>query len=294
MRDAEKQEAVSLAQFYAFDNSPVYMGTRTRFLCMFCGHGKPADDSHRSMSVNEAEGVFICHRCNAKGRFDTGGKYTLDKERMEEMRQRKEEENRRKKDMMVEALDGQQNLRMTPGQQYLETRRISLGLALDANVKYSKDFMGHPAVMFNLKDEIGRVVAVQGRYIDGFDTPKVRTVGWPKSGAFWGPRAMKIKRGERICVTEAPIDALSLEAMGRAATSTVGTGLPMAVVAKARKLDLLFTIATDRDERGRECAFEWAEQLAKMGIRHARLTPPSTCKDWNDVIITYPDRVLKV
>lgn len=70
------------------------------------------------------------------------------------------------------------------GHKYLERRSLPLGVCLEAKVKFCPSWVGRPAVVFPLYDEQGTLVAAQGRYLDGQEDPKARTLGQKKQGVF--------------------------------------------------------------------------------------------------------------
>lgn len=100
---------------------------------------------------------------------------------------------------------------------------------------------------------------------------------------------------QRVAVTEAPIDALSLAAIenGRPDTIYVGTtgGMGPGTV---EALQLLATdvaavgghvvIATDADQPGDRHATRIGDALASIGVSIERLRPTGHANDWNDVL----------
>ena len=65
------EEAVTMARLESFDPHPLRQGARTRYLCPLSNMcaGKPRDNAHRSLCVENSSGVFFCHRCGEKGRL---------------------------------------------------------------------------------------------------------------------------------------------------------------------------------------------------------------------------------
>jgi len=175
----------------------------------------------------------------------------------------------------------------TLGERYLAKRGIPLAVAARAVVRYSCDFYGRPAVLFPVVDRVGKTVAVQGRYIDGRDDPKVRTAGQKTLGVFAAVNAVN----GALAICEAPIDALSLAACGLPAIAVLGTTWPqwLPVVMAFRRVFL----ATDADRAGDEAAAALIAQLSSLGARCERLRSES--KDWNEELLAMgKDIVLKV
>jgi hypothetical protein len=72
----------------------------------------------------------------------------------------------------------------TPGAVYLESRGIPAELAGGAGVRSADDWYGRPAVVFPIRDQTGRLVAMQGRHTDGRADPKAHDCGPKSTGVF--------------------------------------------------------------------------------------------------------------
>jgi DNA primase len=127
------------------------------------------------------------------------------------------------------------------------------------------------------------LIAAQGRFVDGRDNPKAITYGPKKYGVFLTPGALGRMEGAPLIVTEAPIDALSLAAVGFPALALCGTsGPPWLHRAGAFRRVML---AFDADEAGDRAAHELAPDLETFGARCSRLRPEGG-KDWNEILCT--------
>src|SRR6266508_3842076 len=62
--------ALSLAELERFDPNVPAAGTQHRFCCpLDACSGKPMNETHRSLCVNTATGLWKCHRCGATGKL---------------------------------------------------------------------------------------------------------------------------------------------------------------------------------------------------------------------------------
>jgi len=164
----------------------------------------------------------------------------------------------------------------TPGQGYVERRRVPLDVAEAAGLRFDADFGGRPAVVFALRNREGFLASLHGRYLDarrGQD--KMLTVG-PGGGV---ASVLGGWQAEPLILVEGLFDALSLAACGWASVATVGRWAPwLPGVAAGRVAWLAF----DAGRPGEAEARRYAERLAGSCVR--RLPPPTRCKDWNTAL----------
>ena len=179
-------------------------------------------------------------------------------------------------------LNGTRPLHETPGARYLAGRGIDVSSAHGAGVRYSDDWFGRPAILFPVYDAARVLVGAQGRYVDGGERPKTRSAGSIRDGLFATPGALA---GEPWVITEAPLDALSLAAVGCPAVALLGTGWPEWLIPACAFRRVL--IATDADEAGDQAACKLSAALAPLGARVARLRP-WRFKDWNELLSRDP------
>jgi DNA primase len=143
----------------------------------------------------------------------------------------------------------------------------------------------------------GAVVAAHGRIIDPAQKNKL-SAGPIGAGVYWTPGAYV---ADPLVITEAPIDALSLAAVGLPAIALCGKGVKAwAPKAFAGKRVLL---AFDADQPGDDAAEEWKAAL-RFGTYAKRLRPEGGegGKDWNamlmahgpDGLADYLDRALRL
>lgn len=178
------------------------------------------------------------------------------------------------------ALRGLKALEGTSGVLYLHERGLGVETALAAGTRFSSDFMDRPAIVFPLRNRQGQLVGVQGRYVDGRDQPKARTLGEKRSGLFLAAGALDATM-PALLVTEAPLDALSLAQAGYPAVAMCGTEPPTwfhRLTAFRRVL-----LAFDADEAGDRATEKITPVLESFGARCGRLRPEGA-KDWNELI----------
>ncbi len=308
---------LSLEELESFDPQAP-QGARRRFCCPLCGQGKARDSAHRSLSVEVASGLWVCFRCDAKGKvrekweekpFERQGRARQAMRSAfgipsappcEDMAEQggfsvlatPQVSSDSAKDAEISVVSvihswrdsfrGLLPLGGSPGQIYLEGRGLSLLLCLSAKVKWAPSWMGRPAVVFPIYDDGGGLVAAQGRYIDGRENPKVRTLGSKREGVFFSPDFwQQVQRGAPIIITEAPLDALSLARTGYPAVAFCGTQPPTWLhrVCAFRRVLLAF----DADEAGDRAADAQTYELESFGARCERLRPDGF-KDWNDAL----------
>jgi len=286
--------ALSLAELETFDPTAPVRARERRFCCPRPGcDGKPKDAEHRSLAANVETGAWQCHRCQEKGL-------------LLEWREKHPRANRREwersslrrtfavpaapvvpavdEEGLVRRLQGLTDLRGTAGESYVQSRGIPLDLASTAQVRFSPSWWGRPAVLFPIRDPAGKLVATQGRYVDGRTDLKTRTAGPAGAGVFATPDAL---RAELVAITEAPLDALSLwVCCGIPAIATLGCNLPSwlpRVLAFKRVL-----VGTDADAAGDEAFAKWAPHLGSLGAKVDRLRPVEH-KDWNEWLQKDPE-----
>ena len=186
---------LSLQTLNGFDPRTSLHGRECRFCCPTCGGDKPRDAGHRSLSVNLVTGLFICHRCGAKGKL---GEVTTEGRPVPPPRPATNWRDR---------LDGLRPLAGTPGDHYLRRRGIPTDLAIQTSVVFAPRWYGRPAVLFPFTDPAGRLVAAQGRCCDQREPGKL-SAGRIGLGVFATPGAL---RAGTFAICEAPIDADSSE-----------------------------------------------------------------------------------
>ena len=183
------------------------------------------------------------------------------------------------KDDWRKLLQNMQALAGTPGETYLTGRGIPVEVAVAAGVRYAPDWYGRAAVIFPLRNHVGKLVAAAGRYLDG-EKPKARSAGPKKRGAFATVGAWE---AEVVLLVEGPADALSLAVCGYPAIAMFGCDLSdAAAVGCAMRV---VAVATDADDAGDSAAQKMMAALAARGARVTRLRPPNG-RDWNDMLLS--------
>jgi hypothetical protein len=114
----------------------------------------------------------------------------------------------------------------TPGEDYVLSRGIPISVAIEADVRFSHQFNGRPAVLAAMRNVSGELLAVHGRYLhEGRRQTKMLTVG--RSGGIVS--VMGGIQRDPMVIVEGLFDALSLAACGVPSIATIGRwphGLP--------------------------------------------------------------------
>mgnify|MGYP002787511601 CR=1 FL=1 len=270
--------------------------------------------AHRSLKLEDDSGLWYCHRCGAGGQL---------KEKWKEIEPRRPWENRKAKAKAkrerrravalsivkgplleepaavfdVFRLGSLRPVAGSPGAAYLGGRGIDIELAHAAGVRFAPDYArrsaeegrpawsGAAAVVFPIRGRGGKMVAAQGRYLAPCgDGAKMTTFGPKSAGVFATPGALDT--GGPVAVVEAPIDALSLAAVGLPAVSLCGTSGTPAWLRDALAWRPVL-LAFDADDAGDRASEAFAVELARVSMGRAqtfRLRPPAGLKDWNDVL----------
>lgn len=309
---------LSLARLREFDpHGGQGRGEEGRWLCPLCGEGKSRSDAHRCLSAKKSDGVWHCHRCHEGGvlqefwkSFTASGEPAKNKNQearlrrahlsvlSEDMTPAPEEEPPENDAETYRTLwEASQDVALSRGVSYLEIRGVEAQVVASSLVRYSPAWLsaGRGAVLFPIQNREGKLVAVQGRYIDGqenkFDgapLPKARTMGSLKEGVFRACCELNSRRldpfdaaSPAIIVTEAPIDALSLAVLGFPSVALCGTSIPhwFHLACGLKKVAL----ATDADEAGDAAAAKHEAFLSVYGAQCFRLRPEDA-KDWNEML----------
>lgn len=272
---------VTLERLLATD--PGYRtGNEQRFLCPSTAcSGKTSTRGHRSLAVNQRTGAYYCHRCGLKGKLAGHGyattSYPSHPLPAPVVPSEPPSTPWRRWLAGMRPLLAPGTLSNTPAADYLSRRGITPACAMGCRAHYHPNWLhGGAAVLFPLYDAQGALVAAQGRYLHPVDdTPKVKSVGTVKQGAFLTPHALD---GRRMLITEAPIDAMTLALAGYPALATCGAkNLPAWLPGACRGHRVL--IAFDPDDGGEDGADALCAALIAAGVYSERLSPP--VDDWN-------------
>ncbi len=296
-------QALWLSELEARDPRATSNGRERRFLCPFLACNSKGGAAHRSLSVNTQTGVFVCYRCEASGKLADFWEERPKLKPRDFTRQQlarvcalpaieadatPSAEATRKADELQTQLKGLRPLEGTSGAAYLLGRGLPLDVCVLAGARFSPtwpQWSKRGAVYFPLHNRAGELVAAQGRYVDGRDDPKTRTIGDKKAGLFSAPTTDGFKPFDAatpaVILTEAPIDALSFAAAGFPAIGLCGkTGpdwLPKACF--SRRVILAF----DADDAGDQAAQQITATLESLGANCRRLRPEGA-KDWNEFL----------
>jgi hypothetical protein len=278
-RSERTAEWLSLAKLQQFDHrGGSEQGHEKRFCCPECGHDKPLDADHRSLSANDQTGAYFCHRCEAKGvlREFLSEPTAIIPARSFPAPKPPQTENKAQSDNKWREHFAKVKPIAGAGAAYLESRGIPADVAAAAGVRFGtwwtrNDVTEKPeqfqAVIFPIQDAEGRLVAAQARAITG---DLKRTRGERKTGIFEAtPGALE---APRLALCEAPIDALALAAVGLPAIAFCGADWPEWLPEYLAGREVI--IATDADDAGDKIAAGWP---ASKRLR------PRGGKDWAEV-----------
>lgn len=324
---AERQH-LSLEELEAFDPRSSCHSQNLRFLCPFCGTGKPHDVAHRSLWANVMHGGWKCHRCDRKGTLreywrckqpqgvtkvralgEVDRKFSLpvaSHEHSTICSQTSCDRPTPAENALSETAQWKQQLHNicriegTKGEAYLSLRGIDLGIANRSQVRFSPTFYGRPAVVFPIRTLAGELVAVQGRYIHDGDHAqgllKTQTAGRKSLGVFATSGALEALSAvaadtDVVTITEAPLDALSLAMCGVPAVALCGKdGYPQGLLKACAYRRV--RVAFDADEAGDKAALKLMARLAEYGVATCRLRPQNA-KDWNEMLLQHGEATLK-
>jgi DNA primase len=268
---------LSLAAITAFDPGGGRGTRERRSCCPFCGTGKPIDMAHRSLTVNVAEGVYVCHRCGAAGQLDDAPRGRAFKT-ARTARFRALARDLAPRPMQTtpdlaetasrvrERLSGSVPIAGSPGEAYLRRRGLA-DIGPEHDVKYHPAFFGRRAIVFAVRNELGAVVAVHGRMLDA-GAPKALTIGPKRHGVYATSRDV-LRDSLALAVVEAPLDALSVAAVGIPAIALLGTTFPTWL--RRRVLGKSVLIATDDDAAGEKAADALRAALDPFGAHCVRV-----------------------
>ncbi len=190
-------------------------------------------------------------------------------------------------------LDGLIKIDDTPGEAYLIRRGIPAWLSRMARVRFhpgwyanqKKGSQGSPAVFFPIYDQVGGLVAGEGRYLDCNRKPKVQSAGPKSRGAFYFSGLFDVKI-QIVIIVESPINALSLLACGYHALATCGCENHAVWLAKSLASKRVI-IGFDNDDAGMKGMMRLAVAFNQEGVRAQRLSPLMPGKDWNDYLVSH-------
>ena len=261
-----------------------------RFCCPLCGHDKPRNTAHQSLSLNVFNSRWQCWRCGCWGILGItfNGELLPVEQRTPKPAHLSGPVLPKPKPIVpwrqkyADVLARLQPLPGTHAQLYGHKRGLTSDTLASAPLKHCADFLGGAALVFPVLNQQRNLVAVQGRYLSPkSNQPKTRTLGVARQGVFWTRGAWSDPRGLVLC--EAPIDALSLHQLGRPAIASLGVSLmPRWVLELCAGQSV--ALATDNDEAGERAAHEWAKALIKNQARPVRARPPEPFHDWNEYL----------
>jgi Toprim-like len=326
-RERDMSGVLSMAALEQHDPESPRRQPERRFLCPMpacSGHQNPR--RHRKLFVNVTNGLWKCHLCDEGGKLaefwtDTpaGVTYTPSKrpaKPVHVLQTDKTIDECPLDDIRLEWLRKQPRLSAdtaATGREYLKLRGLDIEQCIDAKVIYTPDFRGRRGVIFPMYGDARRSVlgGAQVRFIDNHpDMHRMETFKGSNMSQtmFMTAGAIPENRDHPwfLCVTEAPIDALSLSSAGIPAVATIGrkSALPDWIM-RVLKFPAFVILATDNDKAGQEMAADFYQQIhTRMFAEHSFILPtgcpdsywksqsvvirhPRTGKDWNEVLVKF-------
>lgn len=253
--------------------------------------GKPG----RSLAVNTAKGVYICHRCGAAGqladpngptlgscpprRGQAGGSPTASPLRLAK--------SFHPAHLKLHRWQG------TPAESYLASRGLTAPPAA-GDIRYCAEFgpehgPRRPAAVFAVRGGDRELVAVQGRFLDT-GSLKAMTLGRLSLGLFATPGALD---APVIVVCEAPIDALALHSAGLPAVASCGSRGNWPDWFLLLITDRTVVAAHDADPAGDTQAESLNRAAGRSGRPVVRFRPGGGHHDWADVLATSFDQLVE-
>jgi hypothetical protein len=287
---------LSLEELECFDSHPSTRGKNHRYCCPLCGHDKPIDKNHQTLSLDSVSGAWHCFRCHAKGLLIEHHTKKADKKRtpyrmtgsvtpktavkttVTPVKTPVDPEELAKFDQLLTRCIP---IKGTPAEAYLKGRGITM---IPEQLVYHPNPLGlGSSVGFPL---IGKDKVPAGhsfRTIEGKGKPPKtkKNPRYQASGQVFV--TLNALNAPRVVIVEAPIDALSLATCGIPAIATIGTSFPDWLAGALGPNKVIF-MGHDNDTSGELGSKAAAEKLRKLGVTPTRLRPPKGCKDWNDAL----------
>ena len=287
---------LSLVDLERFDSHPSTRGKNHRYCCPLCGHDKPIDKNHQTLSLDSVSGAWHCFRCHAKGLLTEHHTKKADKKRtpyrmtgsvtpktakktaITSVKTSVDPEEAAKYDQLLTQCVP---IKGTPAEAYLRRRGITM---IPEQLVYHPNPLGlGSSVGFPLigKDKVPAGYSFRTIEEKGFRIRK--NPRYQASGQVFV--TLNALNAPRVVIVEAPIDALSLAACGIPAIATIGTSFPDWLAGVLGPNKIVF-MGYDNDEAGEAGVNRLdPKKLGKVGIQEAhRVRPPKGCKDWNDAL----------
>jgi Toprim-like len=306
-------------------------GRGGRWLCPVPGQCAEHTDPrrHRSVSMRSDDGRWNCKRCGAQGQVKEFWKEPAPREARQfvDYKTRKGLESQARRRELEISLAPKKEVVTTGGitpkiaaersgtlgsvlefpeaKAFLESRGFdsqSLPLLHSIGVRFAPDFgrnetwSGCAAIVFPVRDGVGKFCAVQGRRLRVSEgSKKVLTFG-PRSRGLFSTFNFAESRAyddnHAIAICEAPLDALALAVAGYAAVALCGcSGLPEWFLSLS--VGRRYWLAFDADEAGDKAAEQIGAAIQGAGGITARLKPTGA-KDWAEVLKNFGQMRLRL
>ena len=286
---------LSLEELERFDSHPSTRGKNHRYCCPLCGHDKPIDKNHQTLSLDSVSGAWHCFRCHAKGLLiehhtkkankpkrtpyqmkgsitpktamktaKTTVKTTVDPEELAKFDQ-----------LLTQCV----SIKGTPAESYLRGRGITF--IPDELCYHPNPLVIGPSVGFPLAGKDKVHAGFMFRAIEKKEFRIRKNPRYQASGQVFV--TLDALNAPRIAIVEAPIDALSLATCGIPAIATIGTSFPDWLTKEIGPNKVIY-FGYDNDDAGEKGVKAVdPKKLGEVGTP-TRLRPPKGCKDWNDAL----------
>lgn len=174
---------------------------------------------------------------------------------------------------------------------YLEQRKISfLGLYYCFSNNYKNLYRNRIVIPYY--DKSGDLIYFNARHIGNNPTKYLgpsKNTGIGKSDVLYFPSWPS--SGSKVYLTEGEFDALSLNMCGYNAAACGGKFIDDKQVELLR--DYPVCLSFDADSAGFSGIIEVGNKLIKSGIKVTFVRPPKGYKDWNKLLVTYDESVVR-
>jgi hypothetical protein len=287
---------LSLEELERFDSHPSTRGKNHRYCCPLCGHDKPIDKNHQTLSLDSVSGAWHCFRCHASGLLTEHHTKKADKNRpphrmkgsitpktavkttVTPVKTPVDPEELAKFDQLLTQCV---SIKGTPAESYLLGRGITF--IPDELCYHPNPLVIGPSVGFPLAGKDKVHAGFMFRAIEKKEFRIRKNPRYQASGQVFV--TLDALNAPRIAIVEAPIDALSLATCGIPAIATIGTSFPDWLTKEIGPNKVIY-FGYDNDDAGEKGVKAVdPKKLGEAGIKEAsRIRPPKGCKDWNDAL----------
>ncbi len=312
---------LSLAELESFDSRSPQRGQERRFLCPVCGQDKPRDAAHRSLAVNIANGSFLCHRCQAKGRL----KEFWD-ERLITTRNQKTRTKLMAHFALRDSIENNSEIKTKEQNKFDQQKIKAVEKSKSENLtekmeKYKREFLHSPAEIYLLNRGISTEVSIRAGcgYADKWEHWEKQNDQWLLLGTdrrvifpifdeqnnliaiharaidenhFASPKITRGDKSRGLFLSDADVLNKKISTICEGAIDAMALaicGIPAVAMTGTTPPDWFYKktafqnvlIATDADEAGDKAAFNLKSEFLRRGTKFFRLRPKNG-KDWGE------------